>query len=149
MREESGRSMIEMLGVLALAAIAAVGAFKIYDYARLKQTRIGAEYELSQMMTRTNELYLGANSFEGISLEYLVDAGVIKSTRAPITCDNFLARAVEGRAGPSGGFALVFEGVSNSDCEYWTGRNIDWAVVVANGDGTCRDKGNEISFISN
>ena len=127
---EAGRSMIEMLGVLALAGVMAFGAFKLYQTLRARQTRIVAEMEMSDIAANAKLLFRGRGDYSNISLEYLVKAGAVPTNHSPIP--NSELSVVSEELGEK--FAIRLDGLNFGDCAYFTTAKLNWVEFVrANG----------------
>ncbi|MBQ2017208.1 MAG: hypothetical protein II208_01620, partial [Alphaproteobacteria bacterium] len=79
MREESGRSLIEIIGVMAIAGVMTVSALGIYNILRTSQIRTIASADLSQIAENAKLLMEMRGSYEGISIDYLIKAGALNS----------------------------------------------------------------------
>ena len=84
MKSESGRSLIEIIGVLAIGAVMATAAVKMYGQIRTTQTRAIAASELEQIAKNVKLLTGARGLYAGVSVDYLVMAGALSSTNAPI-----------------------------------------------------------------
>ena len=84
MREESGRSLIEIIGVMAIAGVMTVSALGIYNILRTSQIRTIASADLSQIAENAKLLMEMRGSYEGISIDYLIKAGALNSDLPPI-----------------------------------------------------------------
>ena len=123
---QSGRSMIEMLGILALAGVMAFGAFKLYQTLRARQTRITAEMELSDIASNAKLLFRGRGDYSNISLDYLVKAGAVPTNKSPIP--NAELSVMSEELGKK--FAIRLDGLSYGDCAYFATAKLDWAEFV-------------------
>ena len=56
MREESGRSLIEIIGVLAIGAIMVSAAFSMYKTSNQRQKRLIATETMRDIVTKTKTL---------------------------------------------------------------------------------------------
>ena len=81
MKQESGRSLIEVIGVLAITGLMTVSAMGIYRTIRANQVRTIAGEELEQIASNTKLLMEMAGSYEGISVDYLIKAGALPHSR--------------------------------------------------------------------
>jgi len=123
---QSGRSMIEMLGVLALAGVMTVGAVMLYQNVRARQVRMTAEMTLGDLASNAKLLFRGRGDYSEISVEYLVKAGALKSDQSPIKGADF---SVRGEAlGKS--FAIVLGNLNFGDCAYFATAKLDWVDVI-------------------
>jgi len=74
---EKGRSMIEMLGVLAIVGVLSVGGIAGYSKAMTKYKRDTMMTQISELVINIRTLYFQQTSFEGISKKVLISAGAI------------------------------------------------------------------------
>lgn len=125
MNEQSGRSLIEMLGVLAIGGIITFGAVKMYQSIRLRQQRFIMEQELSTLSENIRILYSGRSDYTNISKSYLIKAGALKTEQ--IGRRDFSVNAnADGKS-----FAIVFDGLSLGDCTHFATKIMDWTVAVS------------------
>lgn len=150
MTQESGRSLIEIIGVMAIAGVMTVAAFRMYAMIRNNQTRTIATAELKQLAADTKMLMGVRGTYEGVSVDYLVKAGALKNTRQPIGGDAWsVTSAVDGNT-----FSINLVGLTSGECEYFTTKVPTWATALrVNGYETepeshCFSSAtNEVSFI--
>lgn len=150
MRQEQGRSLIEMLGVFAIAGAMAVSAISIYNVIRNNQTRKIASVEIEQIASNTKLLLQLRGDYTGVSVDYLVKAGALKNNTAPIGGSGWSVTAENGGAE----FAINLTDLSKGECEYFTIAVPDWAKSIkVNGFETdiasqCfSSRTNQVSFI--
>lgn len=129
MHQESGRSLIEIIGVMAVAAIMTVSAIGVYKMIRNNQTRTIAAAELEQVAKNTKLLLGARGDYTGVSVDYLVKAGALKSDRAPLGTGWSVAAGSDGRT-----FSINLAGLSAGECEYFLTAVPEWADdVLVNG----------------
>lgn len=150
MRQEYGRSLIEMLGVFAIAGAMTVSAISIYNVIRNNQARKIASSEIEQIASNTKLLLQLRGDYTGVSVDYLVKAGALKNNSAPIGGANWSVTAENGGAE----FAINLTELSEGECEYFTIAVPDWAKAIkVNGFETditsqCfSSRTNQVSFI--
>ncbi len=147
---ESGRSLIEIIGVMAIGAIALAGVVAAYNTIRHRQVRTIASAGLEQIAKNTKILMDHRGDYSGVSVEYLVKSGALKSNKAPIGSDNWsVTSSIDGME-----FSINLTGLPQGDCEYLTTARMAWASKIkVNGyelePGTqCLSGGdNQVSFI--
>ena len=123
---ESGRSLIEIVGVLAIGAIMIAGTFHVYQSVRARQTRMIAAEDLRDIARKSRLLFAAKNDYAGISVGYLIKMGAIKTTAAPA-----VATAYDIRAEADGDrFLINLSGVNFSDCVWAATQYFDWADEV-------------------
>ena len=135
---ESGRSMVEMLGVLAIMGVLAIGGIAGYRYAMdkynaneiLNEVRKRAVTASQQrILGRTIDLSEWSNTIQGHSVT---------------TADNY--------NGDTSFFALTVSGIEKSVCDKVIAEKISFAVeekvgeVVVGEDTTCAEGNNDITF---
>ncbi len=150
MKYESGRSLIEMLGVLAIAGILTAGTIATYNTIRNRQNRTIAVSQLEMIAKNTKLLMAMKGDYTGVSVDYLIKSGALKNDRAPLGSSEWSVTAsVDGKE-----FLINLVGLSQSDCQYFTTVNLGWVNgVTVNGYGTnpenyCLSTGNnQVSFV--
>ena len=125
MKNESGRSLIEMLGVLAIGGIITFGAIMMYQTVRARQQRMVAEQELKNIAENTKIIYSGRKNYTGISKNYLIKTCVLKTEK--IAGHNF--RVISAEDGKS--FSIIFDDFDHGECAYFATKKFDWAAGVA------------------
>jgi type II secretory pathway pseudopilin PulG len=114
MKQESGRSMIEMLGVLAIMGIITVGAITMISAAMRSQKRNTVNDEVTQIVTGVRQLLGEYDDFSNINGATIFGA-------IGMTDKNPYGGKYELAVNPSnpGQFVLSIGGLSKSDCEYF------------------------------
>lgn len=125
MQQELGRSLIEMLGVLAIGAVMTVGAYKTYGALRANQVRNLAISEMEQVARNTKILLEMRGDYTGVSVEYLIKAGAITNAKTPMGADWYIDAAADGKS-----FAINLVNVSTGDCAYLATKKLDWVKSV-------------------
>lgn len=147
MKQESGRSMIEMLGVLAIMGVITVGAITMIATAMRSQKRTTVNDEVIQIVTGVRQLLGEYDDFSNINNSTIFGA-------IGISPKNPYGGAYELAVNPANSqqFILSITGLAKSDCEYllakaWTD-SVDYKISGGkNGGatGTCTDEaGNNI-----
>jgi Tfp pilus assembly protein PilE len=75
-KTQIGRSMIEMLGVLAIVGVLSIGALAAYSTAMTKYQANQAIDDIIKMISIVKDLYAGKNNYDGLSRKQICDAGV-------------------------------------------------------------------------
>ncbi len=125
MRQESGRSMIEMLGVLAIMGVITVGAIGMISTAMRTQKRTTVNDEVIQMVTQVRTLLGGYDDFSNINNETIFGA-IGMSNKNPYGGVYQLVTD----AGNPRQFVVSITGLPKSDCEYFL--TMAWAGSVGN-----------------
>ncbi len=150
MKTESGRSLIEVIGVLAIAGIMTAGAIGGYSVIRKNQTRTIATAQIKQIAQDAKMLMEMRGSYEGISIDYLIKAGALNSNAAPIGGDAWsVVSSVDGAS-----FSINLVDLTQSECDYFTATKPEWATAVLvngyeanNADACFESATNQVSFI--
>ena len=144
MKEESGRSLVEIIGVLAIGAIMIASAYSIYQSINSRQTRLIASETLKDVAKKTKTLY-EFSGYGNVSLSQLQTDGVLTNTNPPIGKDWHIASADGGDA-----FIITLKKLSYDDCEYFAIKKTDWAKEkTVNGavNGSCSNNDeNKVDF---
>lgn len=74
---EYGRSMIEMLGVLAIVGVLSVGGISGYSKAMTKVKNDRLFNQISELTMNIRSLYMAQNSFKGINTQLIIDAHIV------------------------------------------------------------------------
>lgn len=150
MREESGRSLIEIVGIMAIGAIMTVSAVSLYNVIRGNQMRAVASANM-EALARDTRLLLGMRGdYSGVSVDYLIKAGALKSDRAPLGGPWSVTAGADGKT-----FSINLTQLSAGECDYFITTTPGWAVEIrVNGmpadttaDSCFSSRTNEISFI--
>lgn len=150
MKQEYGRSLIEIIGVMAIGAVMTVATIGMYRQIRTTQVRTIATSELEQLVKNTKLLTGARGTYEGVSVDYLVKAGAIKSSAAPLGGDTWtITPSFDGTS-----FSVNLTELSYGECAYFSTKQPTWATsILINGyeiDGTSHcfsTQTNQISFI--
>lgn len=150
MKTEYGRSLIELVGVLAIGGIMTASALGMYKMVRNNQSRHIANLTLEQIARDTKLLLAQRGDYTGVSVEYLIKSGAIKSDVAPIGGNDWSVRSsVDGKS-----FSINLVDLTRGECEYFITATPTWATsVMVNGRIADPDTGcmsapaNLVSFI--
>lgn len=150
MRTELGRSMIEMIGVLAISGIMLAGTYEIAKNVNQNRKRIVATETLKDIASDTKTLMEMRGSYDGVSVEYLIKSGALKSDKSPLGGNRWSVES--GTDGKS--FSINLTDVSKADCAYFAQSVPSWTNgVIINGYDTdlashCfSSESNQISFV--
>ena len=126
MQQESGRSLIEMLGVLAIGGVMTAAAYGTYHMLRTSQTRNLAISHMEQIARNTKILLEMRGDYSPVSIDYLIKNGALTDNIAPIGGDNWsITPGVRGET-----FAINLTDLSQGDCIYFATKEIKWALQV-------------------
>jgi len=150
MKQEYGRSLIEIIAVLAIAAVMSAGSITMYRSIRTTQIRTIATSEIEQIVKNVKLLAGARGTYEGVSVDYLIKAGALKSNIAPLGGDDWsITPNFDGTS-----FSVNLTALTSGECAYFSTKKPTWAnAIVINGheiDGTSHcfsTKTNMISFV--
>lgn len=144
--QESGRSLIEMLGVLALAGIITGSAITMYTKIKTRQTHLIANSFLEDVVSKTNLLFSYTGDYSNISVDFLIKSGVLQNNSAPIGNNDWTITPNTDNSN----FIINLTGLSYTDCSYFIAKQPTWASVITinnSSDNLCLKTGdNNISF---
>lgn len=114
MNQESGRSMVEMLGVLAIMGIITVGAITMISAAMRNQKRSVVQDEVAQLVTGVRTLLGEYDDFSNLD-NSTIFAAIGMSDKNPYNGKYIL------EANPSDyrQFSVSITGLSKTDCEFF------------------------------
>lgn len=151
MRYESGRSLIEIVGVIAIGAVMTAAAIGMYRTMRDNHVRNVADAQLKQVANDVKILLQPRGDYSGVSVDYLIKAGALKSDKSPLGGNDW--SVVASSDGLS--FSINLTQLSQGECAYFLTAVPTWATSVlingyevANGLGSCfSTPTNQVSFI--
>ena len=130
MKYESGRSMIEMLGVLAIMGVITVGAIGMISTAMRTQKRNAVNEEVLQIVTGVRQLLGEYDDFSNINNATIFGA-------IGMSNKNTYGGTYELAVDPSNSrqFIVSVTGLSNGDCEYFVTKAWSDSVGYQTSDG--------------
>ncbi len=151
MRQESGRSLIEIVGVIAIGTIMAGAAIGMYRMMRENNARTIATSQLEQIAGDVKLLMEMRGDYSGLSVDYLVKAGALKSDKSPLGGEQW--SVISSADGES--FSINLTELTQGECAYFSTAKPNWATsIVINGyelhagsDNCFSTPTNQISFI--
>jgi hypothetical protein len=123
MRTESGRSLIEMIGVLAITGVMTASAIAIYNSIRHNQHNTIAAATLREVAKNANLLMGMRGDYTGISVDYLIKAGALTSEVPPIG----RAWSIDVGAADTTTFEIKLQGLSHGECDFFAAAVPAWA----------------------
>lgn len=127
--EQSGRSMVEMLGVLAIIGVLSVGGISGYSKAMAKFKLTKAQDQISMLLMNIRTAFSGSANFEGLNNKAAVQLNIIPGDMLPngIGKASGISQTAGVRNAFSGNvvleataseqhFALTFEGLGVETC---------------------------------
>ncbi len=138
--EQSGRSMIEMLGVLAIIGVLSVGGIAGYSkaMAKYKQNKLGDQ--ISMLITNIRTLYGNSSDYSGLTTESAISMGAVdkemqvsgsSNTIHNVYTGNVTIAAVEHNSVSNSAFTLTIEKLPKPACTYMM--SADWGSSVGSG----------------
>ncbi len=123
MKQESGRSMIEMMGVLAIMGVITVGAIAAISSAMSMQKHNTVNDEVLQMVTQVRQMFTEYDDYSNINNSTIFGA-IGMSNKNPY------GGTYEISVNPSDTrqFVISITGLSKSDCEYFVTKGWDGSV---------------------
>lgn len=130
MKYESGRSMIEMLGVLAIMGVLTVGAISMISTAMRTQKRNTVNEEVLQIVTGVRQLLGEYDDFSNINNATIFGA-------IGISPKNTYGGTYELAVDPANSrqFIVSITGLSDTDCEYFATKAWSDSVGYMTSDG--------------
>ena len=123
MKNESGRSLIEIVGVLAITAVMTASAIAIYNSIRRNQHNTIAAATLREVAKDINMLMGMRGDYTGISVDYLVKAGALATPDAPIGKTWNIDVGIDRTT-----FVINLYGLSRAECEFFASAMPAWAT---------------------
>ena len=126
--EQSGRSMVEMLGVLAIIGVLSVGGIAGYSKAMAKFKLSKAMDQVSNVVTNIRTLYSGQPNYSGLTTKIAIQMGAIGAemlSGAKTTSASKAYNAFNGQVGVAAaavnsvanmGFTVTFTGLGKEAC---------------------------------
>ena len=150
MTEQSGRSLIEIIGVLAIGAIMISATYSIYHSTNAKQKRLIASATLQDIAQKTKTL-LEYTGYTDVSVNYLIESGAIDNDKQPLGGNDWsITSNFDGSE-----FSINLTELSFDECAYFTTKKLDWATkIIVNGydssdSSYCMKSGdNRVSFFA-
>lgn len=151
MKAESGRSLIEIIGVIAIGTVMVAAAIGMYRMMRENNARTIADTQLKQVASDVKLLLEMRGDYSGVSVDYLIKAGALKSDKAPLGGDNWsITASTDGES-----FSINLTDLTQGECSYFVMTKPTWAKsilvngyeVINNSDPCFSTPTNQISFI--
>lgn len=129
MKTESGRSLIEIIGVLTITAVMTAATIAMYNTIRKNQTHTIASAELCEVVKNIKLLFDMCGDYTGVSVDWLVKTGALKNDKAPLG----ESWSIEPTPDASG-FVINLRGLSHSNCDFLAVSAPSWASsIIVNG----------------
>ena len=138
---EKGRSMIEMLGVLAIVGVLSVGGIAGYATAMNKLRSQKTSEQLNEIVMNIRNLYINQNDYNGLSHQLLIQTGMAPaSTINPVDPNDNLVNAFGGnfilfeskdQDGNMKAFEIYATGLDKKTCVIMS--TLDWGIDPTSG----------------
>lgn len=151
MRQEYGRSLIEIIGVIAIGAVMTGAAIGMYRMMRENNARTIATSQLEQIAGDVKLLMEMRGDYSGVSVDYLIKAGALKSDKSPLGGNDWSINAsTDGES-----FSINLTELTQNECSYFLTAKPTWAEsmlvngyeALDNSDRCFSTPTNQISFI--
>lgn len=136
--EQSGRSMVEMLGVLAIIGVLSVGGIAGYSKAMTKFKISKSMDQISTLVANIRTLYSGQRNYAGLTNSSAISYGIVANemgnTGSTITnafAGNVTIGTAETTGGADGAFTIKYEGLGQEACV--TMATSDWGSGSSSG----------------
>lgn len=134
--QESGRSMIEMLGVLAIIGVLSVGGISGYSKAMAKYKINQCLDQISNLIINIRSTFANQTDFTGATTANIISLGIATSDMLDATGANLVnpfngAITVQPTAAGAASFEISYAGLDTSACQ-----NIalaDWGSAASSG----------------
>ena len=122
--EQSGRSMVEMLGVLAIIGVLSVGGIAGYSKAMAKFKLTKAMDQVSTTVTNIRTLYSGQPNYSGLDTTVAIRMGAVgaemlngvSTNSATVAYNAFNGKVFISATGTGQGFVVTFTGLGKEAC---------------------------------
>lgn len=148
MREEYGRSLIEVIGVLAITGIMTAATITMYTSIKNRQQRLVASSTLEDIVNETKLLLSYSTDYSPVSIDFLIKSGVLKNNSAPIGGSDWSIKPNYDNKS----FSINLVNLTYEDCSYFITAKPKWSQEISiNGSSSsenlCMKSGdNQISF---
>ena len=151
MKQEYGRSLIEIIGAIAIGTVMTAAAIGMYRMMRENNARTIADSQLEQIAGDVKMLLEMRGDYSGVSVDYLIKAGALKSDKSPLGGEQW--SVVSSADGES--FSINLTELTQGECAYFSTAIPKWSTsIVVNGfevrdnsDRCFSTPTNQISFI--
>lgn len=126
MREQSGRSLIEIMGVLAIGAVMTAATYKVFRNINQKADNMVASETLKDIKTNIQTMKSPKNGYLWVSVDALIEAGALKNAKTPIGKSWSITPNYDGSE-----FSLNLFGLDKKECDYFLTKKFDWAERVS------------------
>ena len=126
MIQESGRSLIEIMGGVAISAILLMSTIKTYNSIRKNQILSLSLMKLEEISKNIKYLKSKDEGYANISLDYLIKSGALKNALPPVGKYWNIKNENDFQ-----NYSINISGLTKSECEYLKLKKFDWTVSVS------------------
>lgn len=134
MKQQLGRSMIEIVGVLTIGIVMIAAAYNMYKSIDQRQKRLIMSETIEDVAKKIKVLYeFSGTGYQNVTLSNLADKGAIPATwvTVPPFGTSFDVSYKKHGVLEIGGFVITIEGLTPDDCKYFQIKKADWATQVS------------------
>ena len=133
MKQQLGRSMIEIVGVLTIGIVMIAAAYNMYKSIDQRQKRLIMSETIEDVAKKIKVLYeFSGTGYKNVSLTNLINKGAIPETweTTPPFGTDFDVSYEKNEVLDVEGFVITIEGLTPDDCKYFQIKKADWATYV-------------------
>ena len=146
---QSGRSMVEMLGVLAIIGVLSAGGLAGYSKAMFKHKLNSTMDQLTMLVTNIRTMYGTQENYAGLSVKSAYNLGLIAASASAGNSGSQMVNPFKGKVTLSpkaakdgvanSGFIITYDGLPKEACialataDWGTGAGSGFISVTANG----------------
>lgn len=138
-KQDDGRSMVEMLGVLAVVSVLTIGGIAGFNRASHNMRTNQLKDEISTMVANTRSAYFQRNDYQDLNVTSMIGTGLVPDSMVSQDQKSIINRfqgsvlISSAQTGPDkyGSFILIFNGIDATTC-----RDLvmsDWGSDVSSG----------------
>ena len=126
MNQQSGRSLIEVIGAIAIAGLMTASAIGMYSMIKSNQERNFASATIEQIAQDVKTLMEMQGTYEGVSVTYLIKQGALQSDVPPIGGQGWsVVSSADGQS-----FSINLVDLTANDCNFLTSNKPQWAAAI-------------------
>lgn len=145
---ESGRSMIEMLGVIAIIGVISIGGITSMSYVDSYFRSSATLLEVEQMARDINDMYSWAPNYSGLNNDKICNEDIVKCSGNKIP-NRWGGEVTVNAMSDGNSYRIIYTQVSESACEriveQWQETLLSMSLSSST---TCNGDSNSLTFIS-
>jgi len=133
MKQQLGRSMIEIVGVLTIGIVMIAAAYNMYKSIDQRQKRLIMSETIEDIAKKTKVLYeFSGTGYRNVTLTNLINKGAVPETweTTPPFGTSFDVSYEKNEVLEIEGFKITVSGLTPDDCKYFQIKKADWATYV-------------------